>query len=73
MRGDARAIEKLFAALDRLEPETVDQLWALVGELGHRRPRSAPSRRWPGCRPSAARRLIALADQPVLQKLIGIR
>ena len=34
VRGDARAIEKLFGTLDRLEPETVDRLWSLVGELG---------------------------------------
>ena len=71
VRGDARAIEKLFATLDRLDPETVDQLWALVGELGSDdlgRALEALAR----LPPSAARRLIALADQPILQKLIGI-
>lgn len=71
VRGDARAIEKLFATLDRLEPETVDQLWALVSELGTEdlgRALEALAR----LPPSAARRLIALADQPILQKLIGI-
>ena len=72
VRGDARAIEKLFGTLDRLEPDTVDQLWGLVGELGQDdlvRALEALAR----LPPSAARRLIGLADQPVLQKLIGIR
>ena len=72
VKGDARAIERLFATLDRLEPETVDRLWALVGELGADdlvRALDALSR----LPPSAARRLIGLADQPVLQKLIGLR
>jgi DNA-binding transcriptional regulator GbsR (MarR family) len=72
VRGDARAIEKLFGTLDDLEPDTVDRLWGLVGELGTGdlgRALEALSR----LPPSAARRLIALADQPVLQKLIGIR
>jgi len=72
VKGDARAIERVFATLDRLEPETVDRLWALVGELEPDdllRALDALSR----LPPSAARRLIGLADQPVLQKLIGIR
>jgi DNA-binding transcriptional regulator GbsR (MarR family) len=72
VRGDARAIEGLFAALDRLEPETVDRLWALLGELGPEdmaRALDALGKLPPG----ATRRLIALADQPVLQKLIGVR
>ena len=72
VRGDARAIEKLFGTLDRLEPETVDRLWGMVGELGPDdlvRALEALSK----LPPSAARRLIGLADQPVLQKLIGIR
>ena len=71
VRGDARAIEGLFATLDRLEPATVERLWALVGELGTddlERALDALSK----LPPSAARRLIGLADQPVLQKLIGI-
>lgn len=72
VRGDARAIEGLFAALDRLEPETVDRLWRLLGELGPEdmaRALDALAR----LSPSAARRLVSLADQPVLQKLIGAR
>lgn len=72
VRGDARAIEGLFAALDRLEPATADRLWRLLGELGPEdmaRALDALSK----LPPTAARRLVALADQPVLQKLIGVR
>jgi DNA-binding transcriptional regulator GbsR (MarR family) len=72
VRGDARAIEDVFATLAQLEPETVDRLWTLVGELGPEdlgRAIEALAR----LPTPAARRLIGLADQPVLQKLIGIR
>lgn len=72
VRGDARAIEKAFAALGRIEPETVDRLWALVGEMDADdlvRAIDALSR----LPAPAARRLIGLADQPVLQRLIGLR
>ena len=72
VQGDARAIERLFATLDRLDPVTVDRLWTLVGELDADdllRALDALAK----LPPSAARRLISLADQPVLQKLIGIR
>ena len=70
VRGDARAIEDVFAALDRLDDETVTRLWRLVGELGTDDLGRAISvlSRLPA---PAARRLIALADQPMLQKLIG--
>jgi len=72
VRGDAAAIEGVFAALDRLEPQTVDRLWALVGELGPDDLVKALDAlaRLPA---PAARRLVALADQPVLQRLIGVR
>lgn len=72
VRGDARSIEGLFAALDRLEPATVERLWTMLGELGPddmARALEALSK----LPPAAARRLVALADQPVLQKLIGVR
>ncbi|HEX5041148.1 MAG TPA: hypothetical protein VFW95_13595 [Candidatus Limnocylindria bacterium] len=72
VRGDARAIEDVFAALSRLDTQTVDRLWTLVGELGPDdmvRAITALS----SLQPAAARRLIGLADQPVLQKLIGMR
>ena len=71
VRGDARAIEGLFAALDSLDGDTVDLLWRLVGELGPEdlaRALEALAR----LPPPATRRLIGLADQPVLQKLIGL-
>ncbi|HET9416654.1 MAG TPA: hypothetical protein VFP30_03855 [Candidatus Limnocylindria bacterium] len=70
--GDARSIEGLFAALDRLEPAAVERLWSLLGQLGPddmARALDALSK----LPPAATRRLIALADQPVLQKLIGVR
>lgn len=72
VRGDARAIEGLFGALDRLDPATVDRLWALLGDLAPEemaRALEALAR----LSPSSARKLIGLADQPVLQKLIGVR
>ncbi len=70
VRGDARAIEGLFAALDRLEPATVDRLWALLGEMGAEEMARALTAlaKLP---PSATRRLVALSDQPVLGKLLG--
>ena len=69
--GDARAIEGLFAALDRLDPETVERLWTLLGELGPDEMAKALGAlaKLP---PSAARRLVALSEQPVLQKLLGV-
>jgi DNA-binding transcriptional regulator GbsR (MarR family) len=72
VRGDARAIEGLFAALAALQPATADRLWALLGELGPDeigRALDSLSR----LSPAAARRLVSLADQPMLQKLIGTR
>ena len=72
VRGDSRAVERIFAVLDELDSETVDRLWSLVKELGpDDLVRAADALfRLP---PPAARRLIGLADQPVLQKLIGLR
>lgn len=71
VRGDARAIEGLFEALAALEPATVDRLWSLLEDLGPdemARALTALSKLPPG----ATRRLVGLADQPVLQKLIGL-
>jgi DNA-binding transcriptional regulator GbsR (MarR family) len=72
VRGDARAIEGLFDALARLDRDTVDRLWRLLDELGPEEMARALESlaKLP---PPAARRLIGLADQPVLQKLIGVR
>ena len=72
VRGDARAIEDVFEVLIRLDDLTVERLWTLVADLGPDeliRAITALS----SLQPAAARRLIALADQPVLQKLIGMR
>jgi DNA-binding transcriptional regulator GbsR (MarR family) len=72
VRGDAAAIESVFATLNEVRPETADRLWALIGELGADdlgRALDAVAK----LTPAAARRLIGLADQPVLQKLIGLR
>ena len=71
VRGDARAIEGLFAALDRVDAATADRLWALLAELGPDevvRALDALS----NLPPSSVRKLVNLADQPVLQKLIGV-
>lgn len=72
VRGEARAIEGVFAVLDRMEQGSVDQLWHLVDALGpeelHRALEALAKLPAP-----AARRLIGLADQPVLQRLIGLR
>jgi DNA-binding transcriptional regulator GbsR (MarR family) len=71
VRGDARAIEGLFTALERLDPATVESLWSLLADLGPDEMARALTAlaKLP---PSSARRLVGLADQPVLQKLIGI-
>jgi len=72
VRGNARSIESLFTTIERLEPETVDRLWALVAELGTEdleRILAALAR----IPPKHAHRLIGLADQPMLQKLMGSR
>jgi hypothetical protein len=71
VRGDARAIEGVFAALDRLDDDTVDRLWALVAELGPDDTLRAIDA-LATLPPAAARRLIGLADQPVLRKLVGL-
>ncbi len=72
VRGNARSIEALFSTLERLEPGTVDRLWNLIDEVGTDdlgRILEALSR----VPPANARRLIGLADQPMLQRLIGAR
>ncbi len=72
VRGDARSIERLFTTLEGLGPGTVDRLWGLIGELGTDdlgRIIETLAKIPPG----NARRLIGLADQPMLQKLIGLR
>lgn len=72
VRGDARAIEGLFAALESLEDPAVERLWRLLGELEPDEMTKALTA-MAELPPAAARRLVALADQPVLRKLIGMR
>ena len=71
VRGDPHAIERFFVVLRRLDPRTVERLWTLVDTLEPDEIQSAleavttlPS--------GAIRRLIGLADQPALRKLLGI-
>ena len=71
MRGDARAIEGLFGALDRLDPDTADRLWTLLGEMQPDeigRALEALAK----LSPDSARRLVGLAGQPAIMKLIGV-
>jgi DNA-binding transcriptional regulator GbsR (MarR family) len=71
VRGDARAIEGVFAALAQVDDDTVDRLWNLFAELGPEDSLRAVEQ-LATLSPAAARRLIALADQPVLRKLVGL-
>jgi len=71
VRGDARSIERLFAALYTLDAPTVSRLWALLGDLEADEMARAMAL-LSELPPAAARRLMALADQPVLRRLIGL-
>ena len=68
--GPASSIERLFATLDRIDDATTERLWALVGELSPEELAGALEALASLPTP-ATRRLIALADQPVLRKLLG--
>jgi DNA-binding transcriptional regulator GbsR (MarR family) len=72
VRGDARSIERLFLAMDGLDMATVDRLWDLARDLEPAEVASALTAlaKLP---PAAVRRLVGLADQPVLLKLLGLR
>jgi DNA-binding transcriptional regulator GbsR (MarR family) len=72
VRGNARAIERLFNALDGLDTATADRLWDLMDELSPEEVVRALDALSKLPHP-AARRLIGLADQPVLQRLLGVR
>ena len=71
VRGDPRSIEAVFAAIDQLDLETVDRLWALVGEFDADELASAVQA-LAALPPAAVRRLVGLADQPTLRRLLGI-
>lgn len=69
--GQPAAIERLFAGIDHLDEATTMRLWSLIGELSSEELASALEAlaKLP---PPATRRLIGLADQPVLKRLLGI-
>lgn len=69
--GQPAAIERLFAGIDHLDQETTDRLWRLIGDLSADELASA-LQALAKLPPSATRRLIGLADQPVLKRLLGI-
>lgn len=68
--GPAASIERLFATLDRIDDATTERLWGLVGELTPEELAGALEALASLPLP-ATRRLIALADQPILRKLLG--
>jgi len=70
--GDPRSIERFFEALDGLDDATIKRLWGLVDGLEAREMVSALTAlaKLPT---GAVRRLIALAEQPALRRLLGIR
>jgi DNA-binding transcriptional regulator GbsR (MarR family) len=69
--GQPAAIERLFAGIDHLDEATTERLWNLIGELSAEELASALGAlaKLP---PPATRRLIGLADQPVLKRLLGL-
>lgn len=71
VRGDARSIERLFAALATLDEQTVARLWGLLSDLETEELARAIVA-LSDLPPSAARRLLALADKPVLRRMIGL-
>ncbi len=71
VRGDPAAIEHLFLALDSLDAAAVERVWSLIGELSAAELANALTAlaKLP---PAGVRRLVALADQPVLLRLLGL-
>jgi DNA-binding transcriptional regulator GbsR (MarR family) len=69
--GDAAAIERLFVAMEQLDPGTVRRLWGLIGELkpGELAAALEALAKLP---PAATRRLVAVADSPAMRKLLGL-
>lgn len=71
VRGNPVALESVFATLERLDTATADRLWAMVESMDADELTTALTAlsRLP---PAAVRRLVGLADQPTLRKLLGI-
>jgi len=72
VEGEPEAIARLFDGLGRLDEPTVRRLWLLIGEL-EAAELAAALEALAKLPLAAARRLIALADQPVLKRLLGVR
>jgi DNA-binding transcriptional regulator GbsR (MarR family) len=72
VRGKPEQIANLFEAVAALNATSLSRLWALIDELepGELAAALGALSKLP---PPAVRRLIALSDQPVLLKLLGVR
>ena len=70
--GQPQSIAKVFATLDRMDGRSVERLWKLVDALEPAEMAGALGTlaKLP---PSAVRRLIAIAEQPTLRRLLGLR
>jgi len=71
-QADPRGVEHLFAVIAALDADTMTRLWELAAELAPTdlsRSLEALSR----LSPAAIRRLLSLAEQPALGKLLGVR
>ena len=71
VQGEPQAIARVFAILDQVDARTVARLWALVDELEPKELAGA-LRTLSKLPPSAAHRLISIADSPPMRKLLGL-
>ena len=69
--GQPAAIERLFAGIDQLDEVATERLWNLIGDLSAEELATA-LQALAKLPPAATRRLIGLADQPVLKRLLGL-
>jgi DNA-binding transcriptional regulator GbsR (MarR family) len=72
VQGEPRAIARVFAILEQFDAKTVAKLWDLVEELEPDEVVSAV-RTLAKLPPSAAHRLIAIADSKPMRTLLGLR
>jgi DNA-binding transcriptional regulator GbsR (MarR family) len=72
VQGEPRAIARVFAILEQFDAKTVAKLWDLVEELEPDEVVSAV-RTLAKLPPSAAHRLIAIADSKPMRRLLGLR
>jgi DNA-binding transcriptional regulator GbsR (MarR family) len=71
VRGEPHAIERMFIVLQNLDGSTVEGLWTLVDSLEPAELQAAIEA-LAQLPPAATRRLIGLAEQPALRKMLGI-